>query len=77
MSAILYMGIAITPKQIKMDLFYLPGRMIVRQRAMLYMAGGLAHAGMSIFFALIHVGVCRALDDLILPRQACFARNSA
>ena len=61
MSAILYMGIAMMPNQMKMNLFYLLGTMMFRQKVMGYMAGAMAHAAMSIGFALIHVGVIEGI----------------
>ena len=62
MSAILYMGIAMMPSQMKMNLFYLLGSMMFRQKAMIYIAGAMAHATMSIGFALIHVGIFEGID---------------
>ena len=62
MSAVLYMGIAVMPGQMKMNLFYLLGSMMFREKTMVYMAGAMAHAGMSVIFALIHVGVFDAVD---------------
>ena len=62
MSVILYMGIAMMPGQMKMNLFYLLGSMMFRQRMMIYGAGAMAHAAMSIAFALAHVGVYQAFD---------------
>ena len=48
MSAVLYMGIAVMPGQMKMNLFYLLGSMMFREKTMVYMAGAMAHAGMSV-----------------------------
>ena len=63
MSAILYMGIAMMPSQMKMNLFYLLGSMMLRQKViMVYLAGMMVHAVMSIAFALAHVGVYQSLD---------------
>jgi hypothetical protein len=61
MTAILYMGIAMMPGQMKMNLLYLLGTMMFRQTTVVYMAGAMAHAGMSIVFALIHVGIYEAI----------------
>jgi len=61
MTAILYMGMAMMPGQMKMNLLYLLGTMMFRQKAVVYMAGAMAHAGMSIVFALIHVGIYEAI----------------
>ena len=61
MVVILYMGMAMMPGQMKMNLLYLLGTMMFRQKAVVYMAGAMAHAGMSIVFALIHVGIYEAI----------------
>ncbi len=60
MAALLYMGLAMMPSQMKMNLFYLLGSMMLREKVMIYMAGIMAHAVMSIAFALIHTGVFEA-----------------
>ena len=60
MAAILYMGIAMMPAQMKMNLFYLLGSMMLRERGLIYIAGAMAHVAMSIVFALIHVGIYEA-----------------
>lgn len=62
MTVILYLGIAMIPNQMKMNLLYLLGSMMVRQKAMAYMAGIMLHGVMSISFALAHVGVYQAFD---------------
>ena len=62
MGAILYMGIAMMPNQMKMNLFYLLGSMMFRQKVMIYVAGAMYHAILSIEFALIHTGVFEAFD---------------
>ncbi len=62
MGVILYMGIAIMSGQMRMNLFYLLGSMMFRGKAVIYMAGAMAHAGMSVVFALIHIGIYGALD---------------
>ena len=62
MTVILYMGIAMMPRQMKMNLLYLLGTMMFRQRVMAYMAGLLMHGIMSVSFALAHVGVYQAFD---------------
>ena len=61
-SVILYMGIAMMPGQIKMDLFYLLGSMTFRRKVMVYLGGAMAYAAMSIEFALIYVGVFEWVD---------------
>ncbi len=62
MVAILYMGIAMMPSQMKMNLLYLLGTMMFRNTMVVYMMGIMAHAAMSILFALIHVGIYEAVD---------------
>ncbi len=61
MTVILYMGIGMMPSQMKMNLLYMLGSMMVKQKVMAYMAGAMIHAMMSIAFALAHVGVYEAL----------------
>ncbi len=62
MSALLYMGIAMMPRQMRMDLFLILGTMMFRKGKMAYMAGAMMHAVMSIVFGLIHVAVFVAFD---------------
>ena len=74
MSAVLYMGIAMMPAQMKMNLFYLLGSMMLRKKVMVYMAGAMFHAVMSVAFALAHVGVYQAfgLDSNLLAWGVLF-----
>ena len=60
MTVILSMGIAMMPNQMKMNILYLLGSMMVRQKAKAYIAGIMIHGAMSISFALAHAGVYRA-----------------
>ncbi len=62
MTAVLYMGIAMMPKQMTMNLLYMLGTMMTRSKTPAYMVGGMMHAMMGIVFALIHAGVYTALD---------------
>jgi len=57
MIAVLYMGIAMMPSQMRMNLLLLLGTMMFRQTMVVYMVGIMAHAAMSILFALIHVAI--------------------
>lgn len=58
----LYMGIAIIPNQMKMNLLLLLGTMMMFKGGMMaYAAGAMIHAVMSIAFALIHVAAYRAI----------------
>ncbi len=75
MSVLLYMGIAMMPRQMKMNLFLMLGTMMVGNNAlasaseatvvsnkpMAYLAGGMMHGVMSIVFGLIHVAFYTAL----------------
>lgn len=60
----LYMGRAMMPAQMRMDLLLLLGTMVPApvSRAMAYGLGGMMHAGASIAFAFAHVGVFAAAD---------------
>ena len=60
MVAILYMGIAMMPKQMKMNLFLLLGTMAFPSGAMAIVAGAMMHAVNSILFGLAHVGIYQA-----------------
>ena len=55
MSMLLYMGIGMMPRQMRMNLFLMLGTMMVRDRQMAYVAGAMMHAGASIMFGLVHV----------------------
>lgn len=62
MALILYMGIFMLPKQMKMDLFMTLGTMTLPVGAMAFVMGGMIHAGMSVVFGLIYGGVFAAAD---------------
>ncbi len=58
----LYMGMAMMPNQMKMNLLLMLGTMMMfRGGMMAYAMGAMVHAVMSIVFALIHVAVYNAL----------------
>lgn len=57
MTVVLYMGIAMMPRQMKMNLLLLLGTMMLDRGPMAYVMGAMTHAGMSIVFALIHVAL--------------------
>ena len=75
MSVLLYMGIAMMPRHMKMNLFLMLGTMIVGNKPlasghgastvvnkpMAYMTGGMIHGVMSIVFGLVHVAIYSAL----------------
>ncbi len=60
MSAVLYMSIAMMPRQMKMNLFRPLGTMMFRDGPMAYAAGAMMHVMMSIVFGLIHVALYTA-----------------
>lgn len=67
----LYMGRAMAPQQMRMDLLLLLGTMTPMRlaRPMAYMAGAMMHAGASVLFAFVHVGIFEVVginDDLVL-----------
>ena len=62
MVAILYMGIAMMPSQMKMNIFRLLGTMMFRETTVVYVSGIMMHVANSILFALIHVGIYEAVD---------------
>ena len=62
MVAILYMGIAMMPNQMRMNLLLMLGTMMLPAGVMAYLAGAMIHAVMSIAFGLIHAGAFVGLD---------------
>ncbi len=62
MAVILYMGIAMMPQQMKMNLFMMLGTMVLPVGVGAFLMGAMVHAGMSVVFGLIHGGVFAALD---------------
>ncbi|MBI2856271.1 MAG: hypothetical protein HYX93_05430 [Chloroflexi bacterium] len=62
MAAVLYMGIAMMPRQMTMNLLYMLGTMMTRATVPAYVAGAMMHAVMGIVFALVHTGLYQALD---------------
>ena len=58
--AILYMRIAMMPRQMKMNLFLMLGTMMVKDAKMAYTAGAMMHIGMPVVFGLIHVALYEA-----------------
>lgn len=60
----LYMGRAMMPERMRMDLLLLLGTMmpVSLSRPMAYLSGAMMHAGASILFAFAHVGVFVAAD---------------
>ena len=62
MAVILYMGIAMMPQQMKMNLFMMLGSMMLPVGVGAFLMVAMVHAGMSVVFGLIHGGVFAALD---------------
>ena len=59
-AAILYMRVAMMPRQMKMNLFLMLGTMMVKDAKMAYAAGAMMHIGMPVVFGLIHVALYEA-----------------
>ncbi len=62
MTAMLYMGMAMMPRQMPMNILYMLGSMMSRNKMMAYTAGTMMHAMMGIVLAIAHVGAFIALD---------------
>ncbi len=66
MTAMLYMGMAVMPRQMSMNILYMlgtmPGTMMSRNKMMAYVAGTMMHGMMGIVLALAHAGVIKGLD---------------
>ena len=60
MTALLYMGVGMMPRQVPMNLLYMLGTMMTRNKVMAYGIGTMMHGAMGIVFALIHVAVFQA-----------------
>lgn len=54
MTAMLYMGRAMLPQQMPMNILYMLGSMMTRSTAMAYGAGVMMHIGMGVIFAHFH-----------------------
>ncbi len=62
MAIMLYMGIAMLPQQMKMNLFALLGTMVLPAGAAAFVMGAMVHAVMSVAFGLVHGAVFAAAD---------------
>jgi len=62
MAALLYMGILLLPRQMKMNLFAMLGTMVLPAGAAAFLMGAMMHAVMSVGFGLIHGAVFAAAD---------------
>ncbi len=61
MTAILYMGMAMMPRQMTMNLLYMLGTMMTSNKVMAYGIGAMMHGAMGIVLGLIHIAVFQAL----------------
>lgn len=62
MTAMLYMGIAMMPKQMTMNLLYMLGSMVTTAKPAVYVVGAMIHTMMGLGFAFAHVGLFQAFD---------------
>ena len=62
MAVMLYMGIAMLPQQMKMNLFTMLGTMVLPAGAAAFVMGAMVHAGMSVAFGLAHGAVFAVAD---------------
>jgi len=62
MTAIMYMGKAMMPRQMPMDILYMLGSMMTLQKTPAYLTGTMLHAGAGIGYAAIHVALFVAFD---------------
>lgn len=60
MTALLYMGIALMPRQMTMNILWMEGSMVAQQRPAGYGIGAMMHVVMGIVFALVHVAIYQA-----------------
>ncbi len=61
MTALLYMGVGMMPRQMTMNLLYMLGTMMTGNKVMAYGIGTMMHGTMGIAFGLIHIAVFQAL----------------
>ena len=73
MSVLLYMGIAMMPRQMKMNLFLMLGTMMFSRKGVAYVSGGMMHAAMSVVFGLVHVALYTAfgLESALVAWGSC------
>lgn len=62
MAVILYMGIIMMPRQMKMNMFMLLGTMVLPPGATAFLMGAMVHGGMSAVFGLVHAAAFSILD---------------
>ncbi len=62
MTMLLYMGKAMMPQQMPMDILRMEGTMVTRSTGQAYMAGFMMHFMLGITFALIHTALFQVFD---------------
>ena len=62
MTAIMYMGLAMMPRQMSMNIVHMMGTMMSRRTVPIYVIGAMMHFGLGILFALAHTGLYAALN---------------
>lgn len=62
MAVLLYMGIIMLPRQMKMNLFMMLGSMVLPVGTGAFLMGAMVHAGMSAAFGLVHAAAFSILD---------------
>lgn len=68
MTAIMYMGLAMMPKQMPMNILFMIGSMMRRSSGSAYMMGIVMHFGTGAVFAIVHTGIYQAfgLDSQLI-----------
>ena len=62
MTIVMYMGKFMMPRQMPMDILYMLGSMMSREKMPAYAMGSMMHAGAGIAFALVHIASFVAFD---------------
>jgi len=60
MTAMMYMGRAMMPAQMPMNILYMMGSMLSRSSGPLYLMGFMMHFGMGVIFAIVHTSLYQA-----------------
>lgn len=61
MTAMMYMGRAMMPAQMPMNILYMMGSMMSRSSGPIYMMGFMMHFGMGVMFAIVHTALYQAI----------------
>lgn len=62
MTAIMYMGLAMMPRQMPMNIMYMMGTMMSRSTMPIYVMGAMMHFGLGIAFGLAHTALYSAFE---------------